>query len=135
LRNTLKKIDAMQTALERTPASPGDLDQQLHQLRQDVLALDGQLNGNRTRRQVGEKTNPTINSRIGFAIGSTRHSTYGPTPNIEKSFEIAYAQFAELKTDLQRILDQQLGSGGTRRLGAASDPNRGHWGLECAVAG
>ncbi|UCG53797.1 MAG: glycosyl hydrolase [Candidatus Latescibacterota bacterium] len=108
LENALKKVDAMRTALSRTPAAPGNLDAQLYELRQTLLEFDEQLHGNRSKRQIGEKINPTINRRLGFVMGGTRHSTYGPTPNIKRSLEIAYSEFAELKAALERIIDQQF---------------------------
>ncbi|MEJ2721315.1 MAG: glycosyl hydrolase, partial [bacterium] len=108
LSNTLERVDAMRVALSRTPAAPGDLDKQLYELRQTLLDFDERLNGNRSKRQIGEKVNPTIYSRLRFAMGSTRNSTYGPTPNIQKSFDIADAEFAELKTVLQNIVDRRL---------------------------
>jgi photosystem II stability/assembly factor-like uncharacterized protein len=108
LKNTLNRIDAMRVALSRTKAAPGDLDGQLHELRQTLLDLDERLNGNRSRREVGEKNNPTIRGRLWFATGGTRHSTYGPTPTHERSLEIAYSEFAGLKDALENILNQQL---------------------------
>jgi photosystem II stability/assembly factor-like uncharacterized protein len=108
LQNTLKKVDAMRTALSRTPAAPGDLDAQLHQLRQTLLEFDEQLNGSRAKQNAGERINPTIRRRLGFAMGGTGNSTYGPTPNIRKSLEIAAGQFSELKTVLEGIIDRQL---------------------------
>ncbi|MCK4775458.1 MAG: glycosyl hydrolase, partial [Candidatus Krumholzibacteria bacterium] len=108
LRNTLTRVDAMRVALSRTPAAPGDLDKQLYELRQTLLALDEQINGNRSKRQVGEIGTPTIGSRLRFAMGGTRLSTYGPTPNLQRSLEIAYSQFAEVQRTLDSILKQQL---------------------------
>jgi photosystem II stability/assembly factor-like uncharacterized protein len=108
LQNALKKVDAMQTALSRTPSAPGTLDEQLYELRQTLLEFDEQLNGNRARRNVGERINPTINRRLWFAMGSTNNSTYGPTPTHEKSLEITADQFAELKAILEDIVDRQL---------------------------
>jgi photosystem II stability/assembly factor-like uncharacterized protein len=108
LQNALKKVDAMQTALSRTAAAPGDLDKQLYQLRQTLLEFDEQLNGNRAKRNVHERINPTLNRRLWFAMGGTRNTTYGPTPNIERSLDIAYNQFDELKAVLENIINQQL---------------------------
>jgi photosystem II stability/assembly factor-like uncharacterized protein len=106
--NSLKKVDAMRLALSRTPAAPGDLDKQLHELRESLLDLDEQLNGNRAKGQVGEKYNPTMRDRLGFAAGGTRNSTYGPTPNLTNSLDIAYSDFKELSAKLETILNQQL---------------------------
>ncbi|UCH84905.1 MAG: glycosyl hydrolase, partial [Candidatus Latescibacterota bacterium] len=108
LQNALKKVDAMRVALSRTQAPPGELDAQLHQLRQELLDIDEQLNGNRARRKTGEKINPTVRSRLRFAMGSTNNSTYGPTPNIRKTFDIASREYAALKAALEDIVDRQL---------------------------
>ena len=108
LRNTLTRVDAMRVALSRTPAAPGDLDKRLYELRQGLLALDEEINGNRSKRQVGEIGTPTIGSRLRFAMGGTRLSTYGPTPNLQRSLEIADSQFAEVQSTLDSILKQQL---------------------------
>jgi photosystem II stability/assembly factor-like uncharacterized protein len=108
LTNTLKKVDAMRVALSRTPAAPGELDSRLYELRQQLLEFDEELNGNRSKREVGEKTKPTINRRLNFAMSGSKLSTYGPTPTLARSLEIAQNQFAELKLELERILNQQL---------------------------
>jgi hypothetical protein len=108
LREAMKKVEAMQTALSRTPAPPGDLDGRLHELRETLLALDEELNGNRSKREVGEKTRPTIRSRLRFVIGGIRYTTYGPTPNLVKSLEIATDRFAEFKPALELVLDERI---------------------------
>jgi hypothetical protein len=108
LDKTLKKVETMHAALSHTPAAPGDLDRKLYELRQNVLELDEQLNGNRARQNVGENTNPTVSQRLWFAMGGTRNSLYGPTPNHRRSLEIATEQFVELKKSLQIILDQKI---------------------------
>ncbi len=108
LNESLKKVDLMQTALSLTTTAPGDLDVQLFDLRNALLELDEQLNGNRSKQQVGEKNVPTINYRIGVAMNGTLSSTYGPTPTHKRSLEIAGAQFTEFKSALENILNQRL---------------------------
>jgi hypothetical protein len=108
LANTLERVDAMRIALSRTPAPPGDLDTQLHGLRQMLLELDEQMNGNRAKRSVGEKIKPTIVSRLSLVMRGTSRSTYGPTPNLERSLEVAETEFEELRVALDRILNEQL---------------------------
>jgi photosystem II stability/assembly factor-like uncharacterized protein len=108
LKETLSRVEAMRVALSRTPTAPGDLDGQLYELRQTLLAFDEQLNGNRSKREVGEKTKPTVNSRLSFAMTGSRLSTYGPTPTLKRSLEIAQSQFAGLKLEFEHILNEQL---------------------------
>ncbi len=108
LHNSLKKVDDLQTALSRAPAAPGNLDKQLYNLRHTLLKLDGQLNGNRSKQQVGEKNKPTIDYRLRFAMSSMWSSTYGPTPTHKRSLEIAKTQFSKFKIVLEDILNVQL---------------------------
>jgi hypothetical protein len=72
------------------------------------MDFDMELNGSRAKRNVAERRDPTIGGRLWFALGGTRSSTYGPTPNIRNSFDIARSEFAELRTVLEDIVGQQL---------------------------
>jgi photosystem II stability/assembly factor-like uncharacterized protein len=108
IQKALKKVDYLKIALSKTKSSPGNLDKDLFDLRQNILELDGKINGNRSKRKIGEDRNPTIISRLNFAIGGTGNSTYGPTPTHKKSFEIANKQFKELKVTLDNILNNQM---------------------------
>jgi hypothetical protein len=73
-----------------------------------LLELDEQMNGNRSKRQVGEKRAPTFRDRLNFTSSSVRYSTYGPTPSQEKSLEIARQEFKTFKTELDRVVRQEL---------------------------
>ncbi len=108
LSDALKRTDGLQTALARTPAAPGDLDKQLHDVKSALQSLDAQLSGNRSKRQIGEKVNPTIGGRLAVAMIGTSRSTYGPTPTHKRSLEIAAAEFRELRGKLDSILEEQL---------------------------
>ena len=108
LHNALEKVNLMQKALVRVPTAPGNLDNELHELRQSLLALDEQLNGNRSKEQVGEKTKPTIADRQSVASSGTFGSTYGPTPLHRQSLEIAGEEFKQLKKDLDKIVNTKL---------------------------
>ncbi len=104
----LKKVDGLKTALKRTQSIPGNMDKLLHDIKISLLEMDEQLHGNRSKRQVGEKNNPTITRRLNVAISGTENSTYGPTPTHKRSLEIAEKQFKELRLNLDKILDQDL---------------------------
>jgi hypothetical protein len=72
------------------------------------MDLDEELNGNRSKREIGEKTRPTIARWHNVASSGTFNSTYGPTPLHRHSLEIAGAKFVELRKDLENIVDQEL---------------------------
>lgn len=108
LEKALARVKLLQNALVRITAAPGKLDSELHHLEQSLLALDEQLNGNRSKRQVGEIRKPTIVYRLGISSNGTFNSTYGPTPNHKRSLEIAATEFRELKSELDKIINEEL---------------------------
>ncbi len=108
LADALERAAAMDAALARTPAAPGELDAQLHELRGKLLDLEQRMSGNRAKREVGEKVTPNVRSRLRFAMSGVANSTYGPTPNLEKTLSIAEDQFAEIKAALEDVLDNRM---------------------------
>ena len=108
LQNASKHLQAMAVALQRTPETPGALDEQLYQTRQKLYDLDVQMNGNRSKSAVGEKTQPTVGERISIAITGTGYSTYGPTPTHKKSLEIAKKQLDEINSALVQLTGVEI---------------------------
>ena len=53
------------------------------------------MNGNKSKDEIGEKSNPTILYRLFVAIECLDMSTYGPTPTHRKSLEIAKNMFVK----------------------------------------
>ncbi len=102
----IKKL--MKDALKRTPSAPGNLDTRLYDLIQELYAIDEKMNGNASKKQVGEKTNPTVTSRHGLASFGTFNSTYGPTETLKHSLQIAGTQFVELKKEIDNILNVKI---------------------------
>ncbi len=78
----------------------------LTDLNNELLDLREIFNGNESKRQVGEKTSPTINSRLWFAVSGTG-KTYGPTETHIQSLELASKQLTDVKNDLKVITDQK----------------------------
>ena len=108
LAKALERVTLLQKALIRTVAAPGNLDSELHRIKQSLLTLDEQLNGNRSKRQIGEKNKPTIAWRQEIASYGTFYSTYGATPLHKRSLEIAATEFLELKKNLDIIINQDI---------------------------
>jgi hypothetical protein len=103
LREALNKSVAIGTALMRTPARPGDFDARLHEIRQRLLDLDGRLNGPAAKREVGEKTRPTIGARLFSLTLGVGRSTYGPTVTNRRGLEIIQAELGEMRTNLESV--------------------------------
>ncbi|GMQ82538.1 MAG: hypothetical protein BMS9Abin05_1992 [Rhodothermia bacterium] len=103
LSDALKKVDAMKVALSRATAPPGDLDSRIHQAKQDLLELDGELNGMRAKQQPGERTRPTVNARLFSVSRGVSTSTYGPTATHRQQLQIANEQLAGSKGQLEEL--------------------------------
>ncbi len=108
LAKALQRVTLLQKLLIRTVSAPGNLDSELHRIKQTLLALDEQLNGNRSKRQIGEKIKPTIARRQSVTARGTVNSTYGPTPLHKRNLEIAATEFQELKKNLDIIINQDI---------------------------
>ncbi len=109
LAEALKRATALETALKRTPAAPGELDERLHRVRQALLELDGNVNGLATKREVGEKTKPTISARLSAVTLGVGRSTYGPTETNKESLAIVQSELTAAKSRLNQ-LDAELTS-------------------------
>jgi photosystem II stability/assembly factor-like uncharacterized protein len=101
------RVDAMQKALQQTPAVPGVLDSLVHQLKQDLIVLDEKFNGNSAKLEIGEKIDPTIRSRLNVAKAGTG-TTYGPTAMHKRNLEIAKSEYEIIKAELVDIHDKRI---------------------------
>jgi hypothetical protein len=96
----MARVDALRKALSRATIEPGDLDARLKRLRVALQRIEDELYGNRARRQVGEKTKPTIRSRLFSVQLGVARSTYGPTATHRETLGIVNAQLREIKKAL-----------------------------------
>ena len=101
LDTELARVEAMKKALSRATTAPGDLDERLNRLRTRLMDLADELYGNRAKGQVGEKTRPSVGSRLSAVELGLVSSTYGPTPTHRTTLEIANAQLEQIKSDLE----------------------------------
>ncbi len=108
LAEGIKRIEMLDKALKNSLADHGDLDQELNAIRDELNRLDREINGNRSKQQVGEKTKVTIGARLGAVSIGTAFSTYGPTPNLRKSLELAESKHAALKPQVEKVTDQMM---------------------------
>jgi photosystem II stability/assembly factor-like uncharacterized protein len=108
LAEALKRVAKLQQALKHSLAGHGQLDEQLHGLTAQLTDLDRELNGNRAKQQVGEKTQTTIGNRLSAVSMGTGLSTYGPTPTHRKSLQIAQQQLADISRRVEQLVEQDL---------------------------
>ncbi|MEM7372615.1 MAG: glycosyl hydrolase [Bacteroidota bacterium] len=107
LDKSKNRINAIQTALGRSSVEPGQLDNQLHQLKQKLLDLDEKMNGNPSKEEIGERNPPTVRSRMFIAFRGMS-TTYGPTPLHKRSMEIAKKEFTSLNAELEEISKNEI---------------------------
>ena len=100
LGSELKRVEAMRIAISRAAVVPGDVDARLKKLRAALQAIEDDLYGNRAKRQVGEKTKPTIGDRLFSVELGISQSTYGPTATHKRTMEIVDSQLNQIRTDL-----------------------------------
>lgn len=100
LQTAIKKTKAMQKALNRSQAKPGYFEKELYELMQKLYSLDEQLNGNRSKNEIGEKTAPTVKSRLRAASSSLTRNAYGPTPTQQETLAIAKKEFKRIQKEI-----------------------------------
>jgi hypothetical protein len=104
LKNAIKKINAMQLAAARSNSELGGIDMELENLRQDLLAIEVEMYGNKAKQLIGERTIFTINSRLYRVASGFSRSTYGPTDNHLNSLEVVKNQLNDIKPRLEEHL-------------------------------
>jgi photosystem II stability/assembly factor-like uncharacterized protein len=102
------RIAILEQALIRSHGEPGTLDTELEALKQRLYDLDEALEGNRSRRALGEPRTPTVAGRLRVASITDGQSDYGPTATHRRAFEIAAAEFATIEAQLRQLLDVDL---------------------------
>ncbi|MFO7613203.1 MAG: hypothetical protein R6W71_01030 [Bacteroidales bacterium] len=105
-----KRVSAMRVALSMTAIVPGELESQLHDLNQELLALDEHLNGNRSRQEVGESSPPTVRSRLRVAAQGFASPLYGPTVTQKQNLELARNAYRDVREKMMLISDQRIPS-------------------------
>lgn len=108
LNDQLEILKRMKVALSRSQSEPGDLDDEIHTVSTKLELMKKQFSGDPLRNEVGEKSTPTIGSRLSAATTGTAYSTYGPTPNHQKTLAIANRQLQQLRTELKNIVEQEI---------------------------
>ena len=102
---SMDKVAAMQTALTRLDEDKPEMVAKLYDLKQQLYKVDEAMNGNRSKGVIGERTKPTISSRM-FVAYRGMSTTYGPTDNHKNSFAIAQKELKAVKTQLESIANE-----------------------------
>ncbi|REL25602.1 glycosyl hydrolase [Thalassotalea euphylliae] len=87
LKGITKKMEAIRTALDRTPNNMAALEQQYADIQIELNAINLELTGLKSRDRKGAKP-ANIASRLGYAMSAVR-SSYGPTKQHREQFGYA----------------------------------------------
>ena len=108
LEEAQNKVKMLALALQRSKASPGNLDQQLHGIRSELLDISHQLNGDASKFEVYLNNVKTVSNLIGVAELGTSFSTYGPTPTHRQSLKLALKKLDLEKAKLKAIIELKI---------------------------
>jgi hypothetical protein len=104
----LDSTDRLQLLKDALMASAGvdmALDAEVRSLERRLLDIRLQFHGNEMQAKIGEPIPYTISERLSAVNSGTRHSTYGPTPNLSKTLTIAQEDLAEMRSELKQLVD------------------------------
>ena len=70
-------------------------------MKQEIIDLSIALNGDAAKNEIGEKTGPTIGTRLFKVSLGISNSTYGPTETNKESMAIIETQLNEIRSKLR----------------------------------
>lgn len=107
LSNSKNKVKAMKRAYDKANSTSPEILKNLNNLRLQLLDIDQQLNGNRIKGEIGERSNPTAGegNYLGWRVFG---NTYGPTDEHHAFLERVKSQLSKIKVKLKYILSNSL---------------------------
>jgi photosystem II stability/assembly factor-like uncharacterized protein len=118
LTKQLLIIDAMKRASDKAIRPSNELTDKIHGTRIALLAIEKELKGDKTKGDIGERSNPTPGAANSIGISASQ-STYGPTPNHKAAIDRAKKQLERIKIKLNKIIEYEMV--GIKQLLKASD--------------
>jgi hypothetical protein len=108
LLDTADRLKLLEAALMSSAGIDTALDAEARALERRLLDLGREFRGNELQSKVGEPIPSTITDRLEAVTMGTRHSTYGPTPNLRKTLTIAQEDLAEVNADLRQLVEVDI---------------------------
>ncbi len=107
LNKTMDKIKAMQTALSRLEKEDTELVTSIYNARNRLLDIDMKLNGDDTKGEIGERSDPTPRNRM-FVGFRALNNTYGPTQMHREMIDLSKKEMGDIKKDLMDVTDNVI---------------------------
>ena len=101
LERNENKLSALKTALRNSSIVPGEMNQKIQNIQNEIEKLKTLIEGNASKSEIGERNSPTIGTHIRVAYRGM-FSTYGPTALHKKSMALAKKMMQNIE---QKILD------------------------------
>jgi len=101
LVNTLTRAERMKKVLDHSTTAAGSFDNRLTEVRMELLKIDQELNGEKSKIEPGEKTKPTVVGRLFSLKIGIDHSTYGPTTNHKNALQLIKEQLSSSQSQLE----------------------------------
>jgi hypothetical protein len=100
-------LEAIDQAHKRSQLDPGQMLSKINETKAALRMLNEKLNGNAAKGEIGERSNPTVNSRLSVAARGLS-TTYGPTEVHSNSLSIAEKEFPEIKSKVDMIIENTI---------------------------
>ncbi|MBT8218176.1 MAG: glycosyl hydrolase [Bacteroidia bacterium] len=103
MNHATQKISAMKTALMRTTGDTRSTLKDIHETASVLKKLGIRLNGHPVKDEIGERSNPSLQSRFSIANRGSS-SSYGPTKLHREQLMLAKKEFGMIKGKLDDIM-------------------------------
>ena len=74
---------------------------EISNLYDEMNSIDVLIGGNKSKKEIGEKDNPSFSDRLMFAKRGFYGNSYGPTKHQLESFEIGVKQWNQMKPKIE----------------------------------
>ncbi|MEM1330102.1 MAG: glycosyl hydrolase [Planctomycetota bacterium] len=108
LEETADRLEAISQSLQRSIAEVDQLGAAVRAMQRRVADMQERLSGNPRRGMANDQGPVSISRRMSVVSLGTRFSLHGPTSTHLESLDIAERQFAELKQELNRLIQTEL---------------------------
>ena len=107
LSRNIQRVAAMERALNKAEKPNDNLFKRINDARLALLNIDKELNGDDTKGEIGERSNPRASE--GNSLGwRTSGNTYGPTDEHKAMLNRVKSQLAKVKSKLRDVLNNTL---------------------------
>jgi hypothetical protein len=108
LQDTRQRLEAIRQTLDRSTIDGPALGNEVRALEDRVASMQERLSGNEQRDRANDQGPVSISRRLRVVQFGTSFSLYGPTATHREVYSIAKQEFAELKHELNQLVETGL---------------------------